>query len=445
MTVITRFAPSPTGLLHIGNVRTALINWLYTKKHNGKFMLRLDDTDPERSKLEYALQIEHDLKWLGFSWDIFAKQSDRITRYEEIKQQLINAGRLYPCFETPEELEIKRKMQLTRGKPPIYDRAALKLSPEEVAKMVAGGKKPHYRFKMLDEAIIWNDMVRGEIKFEGSNLSDPILVREDQSFTYILCSVIDDIDYSITHIIRGEDHISNTAIQVQIFKALNATIPEFGHLALIKAAEGEMSKRIGGFEVLSLQQKHIEAISIATMLAKLGTSDPIQPRATLEEIIDEFDISKFNKAVANYDQHELINFNHKTLGILEFKQVEAQLKALGLNNVTAEFWLAIRSNIVTIDEASEWWQICFEEMKPIIENPELLQHAIDNLPEEPWDNNTWKTLSKQLSAITGLKGKDLFLPIRKALTAKDHGPELNLLLPLIGKERAIKRLNGKNG
>jgi len=440
---ITRFAPSPTGLLHVGNVRTALINYLFTKKNHGTFMLRMDDTDIMRSKEEYATAIEQDLKWLGFEWDIFAKQSDRLDRYEEIKQKLLASGRLYRCYESQEELEIKRKMQLSRGMPPIYERGALKLTEEQKNQFEAEGKKPHYRFLLKDEPIIWQDQIRGETHFEGKNLSDPILVREDGSMTYILSSVIDDIDYKITNIIRGEDHVTNTAIQIQIFAALNSTAPNFAHLALIKSKDAEISKRTGGFDIKSLRESGIVAMAISSMFASIGTSGSIEPCTSLEELVAAFDISKFGRAPASYDQEDLLRLNHKILSITNFAEIKSQLKDLAITDIDENFWLSVRSNIKTLNELSDWYKICKEPLKPEIEDVDLLKQAIELFPGGELDETTWGNWTKLLQEASGKKGKALFMPLRKALTAMEHGPELKMMLPLIGRDKIIKRLSGE--
>ncbi|MBN8827594.1 MAG: glutamate--tRNA ligase [Sphingobacteriia bacterium] len=442
MGVITRFAPSPTGYLHIGNIRTAIVNWLFTRKNNGKFMLRMDDTDLQRSKQEYADAIIRDLKWLGLDWDIFAKQSDRLDRYNEVKQQLIKDGRLYACYETAEEIEIKRKMQLSRGLPPIYDRAALKLTSEQISNFEKEGRKPHYRFKMLENDIKWNDLVRGEVKFNGAHISDPIVIREDSSMTYILCSVIDDIDYNITNIIRGEDHISNTAIQIQIFEALNAMIPTFAHTSHIVSKEGKISKRLGGFDIASLREDTMEPMTICSFFSKIGTSDPVEVRKSLSELVNDFDISKFSRSAANYEQQELVDLNHKLVSQLSFNDVKDKLISLGMDKVNELFWDAIKGNINLLKDSREWYDICFNKVKPLIENPELINIAIQTLPSEPWNLETWPSWIKEIQQKTDLKGKNLFMPLRKALTGLKHGPELKMLLVLIGSDKALGRLKG---
>ncbi len=424
-----RFAPSPTGYIHAGNVRTALVNFLFAKKTGGEFMLRIDDTDTERSKDEYIEAIKKDLAWLGITYDRTFKQSERFARYEEVKQKLIADGKLYPCYETQEELDTKRKFQMKRGAPPIYDRGALKLTAEEKAAFEAQGRKPHYRFQLTPTDIVWNDMVRGETKFNGANLSDPILFREDGSLIYMLCSVVDDGDYEVTHIVRGEDHVTNTAIQIQIAQALGYKLPEFAHIALLKAKDGELSKRVGGFDIGALREKGIEPQAILSLLAKMGTSDAIDAKS-MEELIAEFDFDKFGRAIAIYNPEDLDRLNHKVVAQLPYSAVKERV------GVSEEFWNAVRGNIKTVAEANEWFEICSDNLKPVVQDAAFLQEAAKYLPDN-LDFSAWMDAVKN---ATGKKGKELFMPIRLALTAREHGPELKAILPLIGRDRVLKRL-----
>ena len=347
MTTKLRFAPSPTGFLHAGNVRTALINFLFARKTGGEFILRIDDTDVERSKQEYIDAINQDMAWLGLKYDTTFKQSERFARYEEVKNKLIADGKLYPCYETGEELETKRKFQMKRGAPPIYDRAALKLTDDEKKKLEAEGKKPHYRFKLDPTDIEWDDLIRGPQKFNGANLSDPILFREDGSLIYMLCTVVDDGDYNITHIVRGEDHVTNTAIQIQIAQALGFNIPQFAHMALLKAKDGELSKRKGGFEISALREKGVEPQAILSLLGKIGTSDPVDYKTT-EELIAEFDFKKFGRALAIYNPEDLDRLNHKVVAHLDYAAVKGRVK------VDKGFWDAVKANLKTVAEVEEW-------------------------------------------------------------------------------------------
>lgn len=406
-------------------------------------MLRMDDTDLVRSTPEYARAIEEDLAWLGLTWDVFARQSDRLERYESVKQKLLADGRLYPCYETQEELEIKRKMQMSRGLPPLYDRAALKLTTEQKAAFAAEGRAPHYRFLLEHSPIEWQDLIRGHTRFEGRHLSDPILVREDSSMTYILSSVIDDIDFAVSHIIRGEDHVSNTAIQVQIFQALAAALPVFAHLALIKTKEAEISKRSGGFDIRQLRASSIEPMVINSLLAKIGTAHTPEVRSNLEALAAEFDIAAFGRAPANYDEADLIRLNHKYLATLAFSDVKPQLQALGLHEVDESFWLSVRANLNRLSDIIEWWDICQNALEPTDEDAEFLLSARNLLPEGHWDESTWGQWTASIRDVTGKSGKHLFMPLRKALTGKEHGPELKTLLPLIGRDKVENRLQGK--
>ena len=444
MSIKTRFAPSPTGMLHVGNVRTALINWLFSRANNGSFMLRMDDTDLIRSKPEYETAIKEDLQWLGLNWDEIANQSTRLDRYEAAKNELIASGRLYPCYETQDELDMKRKMLLSRGLPPIYDRAGLKLSKEEHEEFLAQGRKPHYRFLLKDEAIEWNDLVRGDIQFQAKNLSDPIVIRGDGSMTYILCSTVDDMDFDITHILRGEDHISNTAIGIQITKSLGGIPPQIGHTSLLQSKTGEISKRLGGFDIQSLREKFIEPMAINSLLAKMGTSDSIEATNHMKQLIDEFDLSKFSSSSVNYDFNELLQLNHKLINSLSYGEIKPSLSNLEVE-ISEEFWQAIHGNLNSIDEAVTWWKICNQDIPVKIDskNVEFLKAACNLLPAGDWDLSTWNVWINIIKTELGRSGKQLFMPLRLALTGYESGPELKLLLPLIGRDRVEKRLNGK--
>ncbi|MGC0371464.1 MAG: hypothetical protein DGJ47_000153 [Rickettsiaceae bacterium] len=439
--IITRFAPSPTGMLHIGNVRTALINYLYTKKHNGEFILRMDDTDLVRSKEEYKKAIIKDLAWLGISWDKSFKQSDRLSRYEEVKQSLIKQGRLYPCYETPEELEIKRKFQLANGKPPIYDRSALKLTEEQQKSYENSGRKPHYRFFIEDSDIIWEDEIKGTVKYKGQHLSDPVIIRADGSMTYMLCSTVDDADYGITNVIRGEDHVSNTAIQIQMFDAIGHPAPNFAHLSLVKTKDDKISKREGGFDIASMRdENNIEAMTINSFLALIGTSNYVHPHKTIDELVSKFDITTYSKSPTTYMPDELEQLNQKLITTLEYSEVKDELGNLGLTQVTKDFWEAVRPNLKKIIETKDWWEICYNPQKADNNlDQEVLDCASKNLPENI-NENTWKEWTKVISKETGKKGKALFMPLRLAITGVNNGPELKNLLPLLNREEILKRL-----
>lgn len=447
--VITRFAPSPTGMLHIGNSRTALINWLYTRKHNGLFILRFDDTDFERSKQQYKNAIEQDLKFLGLNWDQTFCQSNRVAKYEAVKTLLLQKNRLYPCFETQEELELKRKLQLSRGLPPIYDRAALNLTQQQINDYISQGRKPHYRFLVSHTPIIWQDMIKGEVKYDGKNLGDPIVIREDNSMTYMLCSVIDDIDYSITHIIRGEDHVTNTAIQLQMFEALQEglysnqkSIPNFAHLGLIISRDDKISKRIGGFEIAALRDEiGLEPMAINSFFSLIGSSSSIVSFKNLDQLIKEFDINNFSKSPTTYLPEELERLNHKLLISLSFDEVKDRLREIKAEQVTEQFWLAVRANLQKLYEIKDWWNICYSPSKVEGLDKDFLKQAAILLPNEPITLDSWSIWTKKIMVVTGKKGKDIFLPLRLSITGMASGPEMSVILPLLCREEIIKRLS----
>lgn len=442
--VCVRFAPSPTGYLHIGNARAALINYLYALHCNGEFILRIDDTDLERSKPEYEKAIYNDFKWLGIKYSKTFRQSERFHRYNQIRDMLIANGRLYPCYETPEELDFKRKRQLTKGLPPIYDRGALLLTNEEKSAFEAEGRNPHWRFKLDHEPIIWQDMVRGEVKFDGAQLSDPVLIRADGVFLYSLCSVIDDIDYAITHIIRGEDHVTNTATQIQLFKAVNEEkdFPvTFAHTTLLMDEDGHpLSKRLGSLSLGQMRESGIEPMAISCLLARLGTSLPVEPMLTLEELASSFDLSIFSRTPPRFSEKDLWALNHKLYRLMPFTQVQQRLSALGFSNFTEAHWNAVQENIETFDDLKHWQNIFFGEIQGTCTDTEFLKIALSLLPKEPWDENTWSTWTQAIKEKTSRKGKELFMPLRQALTAMDHGSEMKALLLLIGIDKVKKRL-----
>lgn len=436
---LVRFAPSPTGRLHVGNVRTALVNWLFARQQGGRFLLRLDDTDTERSTAAFARGIEEDLTWLGLAWDLFDRQSDRMHRYADAAGRLKTSGRLYPCFETQEELSLKRKAQINAGKPPVYDRAALGLSDAEKAEL-ARTIVPHWRFRLEPGRIEWNDRVRGPVHFEAANLSDPVLVRADGRPIYTLATVVDDIDLHVTDVIRGEDHVANTAIQIQLFQALGAAAPGFAHTTLIADAAGEgLSKRLGSLSIASLREDGIEAMTINSLLGHLGTSDAVEPYLSLGELVRHFDLSHFGRATPKFDPDELPRLNHRLIQHLGFADVRDRLPA-GADERT---WLALRPNLTRVSEAAGWWPVIHGPIRPGVADPSFAEAAAALLPPEPWSEATWGDWTKSVAKATGRKGKDLFLPLRLALTGRSHGPELKSLLVLIGRGRALARLSGK--
>ena len=443
MSVTVRFAPSPTGRIHAGNIRTAMFNFLFARRAGGRLILRLDDTDQERSTEEFAHGIEEDLHWLGVEWVNKVRQSDRFGRYAEAIEKLKASGRLYPAYETPEELELKRKRQLARGKPPVYDRAAVKLTGEERAKLEAEGRQPHWRFKLEQRDVVWNDLVRGRQRVDAVSLSDPVLVRADGTYLYTMPSVVDDIDLGITHVIRGEDHVTNTAPQIQLFEALGATPPAFGHHNLLVGADGQaLSKRDRTLSIAALREEGIEALAVASYSALIGTSDPVVPHANLDELARGFDFAKLSRAPARFDPNELRLLNAKLLHMLPFSAVMDRLKVMGVGGGEA-FWDAVKGNLAVLGDAGAWWQVVEGPLQPVIENAELCRKAAGLLPPEPWDGTTWSAWSSAVKQATGAKGKDLFSPLRLALTGREHGPELKQLLPLIGRDRAAARLEGK--
>ena len=432
-----RFAPSPTGFMHIGNTRTALFNWLLAKKLGGKFMLRIDDTDRLRSKKEYEDAMRESLIWLGFEWSEEARQSARFDRYNEVKEKLMAEGRIYACYETPEELEIKRKRAMAKGQAPVYDRQALHYTAEDLAKFKAEGRKPHYRFKLLDGVIEWEDIVRGHCRYEAEKLSDPIIIREDGSYLYHLPSCIDDSDFGITHIVRGEDHTTNTASQIQMFEAIGGKVPTFAHLPLLTGTEGKLSKRLGSLGVRELKAEGVEAMAICSFLAKLGTSDAIEPYYSLDELAESLDFSKLGRSQPKFDEEELKHFNTKVVRSMPYSLVKNRIDA------DETFWNDVRANLDVVDDVKVWEDICHKEVAPIIEDKFLTDLAAELLPAEPWNESTFNEWMSILKAQSGKKGRELFHPVRKALTALDNGPELKTLLPLIGYEKAKKRLLGQ--
>lgn len=443
MTKICRFAPSPTGFLHVGNIRAALINFLYIKKLGGKFLLRLDDTDIERVKDEYREMILEDMSWLGIKHDHLSKQSERLEKYEQAKNQLIKSGRLYECFESADELNLQRKALTSSGIAPIYNRASLNLTKEQKQAYKDSGLKPYYRFLLNDTPTSWKDKVKGKISYKGRHFSDPVLIRDNGVPTYTFCSVIDDIEMGITDIIRGEDHITNTAIQIQIFEALGAQAPEFSHLALIKAKEAKISKREGGFDIKSLRQEGYEPMAIANLLSQIGTSDSLKVFSKFDDLVQNFDLSKFSRSATNYDISELTNINQKLLQSLSFEDAQLRLKEIGMtDDISETFWNIIKLNITFLKEVGEWFKICSADFH--FTNSEadqaFLRQVADLIPEDTSKGDAWNDWLEKIKKETGRKGKGLFMPIRLALSGKEHGPELKALVNLISKENLVIRL-----
>ena len=440
--VKVRFAPSPTGNLHVGNLRTALVNFLFARREGGHFMLRIDDTDTDRSTAAFEESIRADLAWMGMSWDSEDRQSARLDRYDAALQQLVADGRAYACYETPEELALKRKAQLSAGRPPVYDRAGLKLTDDQKAAFEAEGRRPHWRFLLDHGEVAWTDMVRGDVSYHMSSLSDPVLFREDGRVIYTMASVVDDIDHAITHIIRGEDHVTNSAAQIQLFEALGATAPVMGHVALLAGADGEgLSKRLGSLSIGQLRGEGTEATALASLLARIGTSDPVVPSASMASIIDGFDLSRFGRATAKFDPAELAQVNVRVIQQLDFAAVADRLAAHDIGGGAA-FWLAVRDNLDAVDDAAGWWQVCTAPVAPVIEAAEVTNAAADLLPDGDL-SGVWGDWTKAVGAATGAKGRGLFMPIRLALTGQGRGPEIGPLLPFIGRERIMARLRGE--
>ena len=437
--VVTRFAPSPTGRLHVGNVRAAIHNWLFARKSGGRFMLRIDDTDQARSEEAHVEAIRADLAWLGLNPDGEERQSARFALYEAALERLRAAGRVYPAYETAQELELKRKVQLGRGLPPVYDRAAVALGDADRAKLEAEGRRPHWRFKLDHDApITWDDLVRGPQKFDPALLSDPVIRREDGSWLYMLPSVVDDVEMGVTHVVRGEDHVANTAVQVQMFAALGAVAPAFAHEALLVGAEGKLSKRMGSLDLDALRAEGIEPLALLAKLARIGTSLPVEPVASPEPLVAGFDFSTFGRAPARFDVEELKGLNARIVHQLPYDAVAPRLPE-GMSDAD---WQAIRPNLKSVAEAADWWAILHGhvEAPAAPEDRELIAAAAEAADGLDWGATPWAELVAGLKASSGRAGKALFLPLRRALTGRDSGPEMAAMLPLIGRDEAVARL-----
>ncbi|ESR22908.1 glutamate--tRNA ligase [Lutibaculum baratangense] len=439
MTVV-RFAPSPTGLLHIGNARTALLNWLFAKGRGGRFVLRLDDTDQARSREEYAEQIIEDLAWLGIEPDLVVRQSERLDRYDEAARRLRGDGRLYGCYETPDELERRRKLRLAQGLPPVYDRSGLSLGPEERERLAEEGRRPHWRFLLRERRVEWDDLCRGPQHVETTALSDPVLVREDGTYLYTLPSVVDDIDLGITHVIRGEDHVTNTGVQIELFEALGSVPPGFAHHNLLIAGSGEaLSKRTGALSLKSLREAGYEPAAVASLAVLLGSAEAVEARPDLASLARELDLMRLSRAPARFDEAELEGLNRSLIREMDYKTAKARLASVGAD-LGERFWLAVRGNLDRVRDAIIWRDVIEGPVEPPPPDREFLDVAARELPPEPWDDGTWSSWTGALKAQTGRKGKDLFMPLRLALTGREHGPELRAFLPLLGRERVEARL-----
>jgi len=439
---VVRFAPSPTGRLHIGNARTALFNALFAMAHGGTFILRYDDTDRARSTAEFADGIAEDLAWLGIHPDRVEKQSARFAAYDAAADKLRAQGRLYPCYESEEELDYRRKRQLAMHRPPVYDRAALKLSANERNEIEAQGRKPHWRFLLDQSSVAWEDRVRGAQSIDCASLSDPVLIREDGTYLYTLPSVVDDIDMGVTDIIRGEDHVTNSAVQIQLFEALGGRAPHFAHHNLLTLPSGEgLSKRFGHLSLKALREEGFEAMAVAALAVLTGTSHAVVPARALDELAGLVKVADVSHSAAKFDPAELASLNPRILHQMEFDAAAPRLKALDVSG-DETFWLAVRGNLARFDEVRLWWQIVDgHDTYHVGPSERALVHAARvALPHEPWDHETWKAWTGAVARVTGAKGKALYHPLRLALTGQEQGPELKLLLPLIGRARAALRL-----
>lgn len=450
MPVIVRFAPSPTGKLHVGNIRAALWNWLFARKMGGTFILRIDDTDKERSTEAYERGIRADLSWLGLDWDETFRQSARFPAYDDVSRALRAKGLLYPCYETAEELERKRRLQRTRGLPPVYDRAALGLTETQRRALEAEGRKPHWRFKLSQQPVQWIDLIRGETSVDTASVSDPVLIREDGMYLYTLPSCIDDIDASITHVIRGEDHVTNAAVQIEIMQAIidirgrdgeSGALPDFAHHSLLIGADGQgLSKRLGALSIEQMRADGLEPAAITSLLAKLGTSDPVTAQPDLTALAKSFDFDRIGRAPARFDEAELLALNAKVLHEAPYAALAPRLEAIG---VSEALWNAVKGNLTKLSDAAEWKNVVEGAIDPIIEDASLCAAAAGLVPDDPLTDQSWSDFAARVKDETGAKGRALFHPLRLALTGRDKGPEMAALFPLIGAARARARLRGE--
>ena len=436
----TRFAPSPTGYIHVGNLRTALMNYLIARKSGGTFILRIDDTDPERSKEEYVDAIKQDLEWLGLHWDRVERQSARLDRYADAADRLRDMGRFYEAFETPTELDLKRKKQLNMGKPPVYDRAALALSDTEKDALRAERGNGVWRFKLDQERIEWADGILGDISIDAASVSDPVLIRGDGQVLYTLASVVDDTEMGVTHVVRGSDHVTNTATQIQIIQALGGQVPEFAHHSLLTGPQGEsLSKRLGTLSLRDLRAQGIEPMALLSLMARLGSSDPVELRSDMAELIEGFDISRFGAAPTKFDENDLYPLTARHLQSLPFDAVAGHVTDLGVpGDLAAQFWDVARDNITTLADLKGWWELFRDGADPVIddEDAEFVAQALALLPDGPYTPDSWGQWTAAVKEATGRKGRGLFMPLRKALTGQSHGPDMSQVLPLLQVIRA---------
>jgi glutamyl-tRNA synthetase len=431
----TRFAPSPTGYLHIGNMRAALMNYLIARKAQGTFILRIDDTDPERSKEEYVDGIKRDLEWLGLHWDRIERQSLRLDRYHAAADQLRDMGRLYECFETPTELDLKRKKQLNIGKPPVYDRAALALSAADKDALRAERGAGHWRYKLDQERINWTDGILGDLSIDAASVSDPVLIRGDGQFLYTMASVVDDVDLGITHVVRGSDHVTNTATQIQMIQAIGGTVPTFAHHSLLTGPQGEaLSKRLGTLSLRDLRDAGVEPEALISLMARLGANLPVELRMSLDDVAEGFELTQFGSAPTKFDEQDLYPLTARFLHAQSFDAMASDIAAVGVPTELAErFWDVTRENITIRKDLAQWWEMFQNGANPVIddEDRDFVAQALTLLPDGPFDGDTWKTWTTAVKDATGRKGKNLFMPLRKALTGQAHGPDMSALLPLL--------------
>ena len=431
----TRFAPSPTGYLHIGNMRAALMNYLIARKAQGTFILRIDDTDPERSKEEYVDGIKRDLEWLGLHWDRIERQSLRLDRYHAAADQLRDMGRLYECFETPTELDLKRKKQLNMGKPPVYDRAALALSAADKDALRAERGAGHWRYKLDQERINWTDGILGDLSIDAASVSDPVLIRGDGQFLYTMASVVDDVDMGITHVVRGSDHVTNTATQIQMIQAIGGTVPTFAHHSLLTGPQGEaLSKRLGTLSLRDLRDAGVEPEALISLMARLGANLPVELRISLDDVAEGFELTQFGSAPTKFDEQDLYPLTARFLHAQSFEAMVSDIAAVGVPTELAErFWDVTRENITIRKDLAQWWEMFQNGADPVIddEDRDFVAQALTLLPDGPFDGDTWKTWTTAVKDATGRKGKNLFMPLRKALTGQAHGPDMSALLPLL--------------
>ncbi|MFX0542845.1 glutamate--tRNA ligase [Roseovarius sp. S4756] len=437
---ITRFAPSPTGYIHVGNLRTALMNWLIARKAGGTFILRIDDTDPVRSKEEYVDGLKYDLEWLGLTWDRIERQSERLDRYHEAADKLRKMGRFYEAFETPTELDLKRKKQLNMGRPPVYDRAALNLDDAEKDRLRAERGPGVWRFKLNQERIEWADGILGDISIDAASVSDPVLIRGDGQVLYTLASVVDDTEMGVTDIVRGSDHVTNTATQIQIIEALGGHVPNFAHHSLLTGPQGEsLSKRLGTLSLRDLRAAGIQPAALLSLMARLGSADPVELRTDMQSLLDGFDISRFGSAPTKFDVNDLYPLTAHYLQGLDYASVKDRIAELGVpGDIAPLFWQVTRGNITTLGDLDAWWAMFRDGAEPVIddEDAEFIVTAMTLLPEGPLDESSWGTWTTAVKEETGRKGKGLFMPLRKALTGQAHGPEMAQVLPLLQVIRA---------